>query len=107
MPDLKECNGCQDLGACCYFTLDIPGTPIAIRSRVPCPYLEEESGLCKRYETRLEVPWCNKGGSPNVAWPMFCPHKTPKKVSVDWNELDEHIKQKIWQQFGIDYEELT
>ena len=81
--DLKECKGCKSLGACCYFTIEVDG--YHLRSTVPCLYLNTSTGLCKRYETRSEVSWCNPGGSPKVAWPkqVDCPHaEGSKKISI-------------------------
>lgn len=90
MTDLQECAGCPKLGACCYFSAPVQfADSIAyVASRIPCPYLNTDTKLCTRYETRLEVPWCSPVGGPNIIWPGFCPHVDPwRGVVLHENDL--------------------
>jgi hypothetical protein len=75
MTDLAECTACPSLGACCFFSAPVRWGQerVLVRSRVACPHLGRD-GLCTRYETRREVPWCGQVQDPRVVWPTFCPN---------------------------------
>lgn len=87
--DLEECASCRDRGACCYFSalVHVRGVELNIKSSYPCPHLKQ--GLCGRYETRHEVPWCGAVGDPNVGWPDFCIHcRGPADRVIDEENLE-------------------
>lgn len=120
--DLCECKGCPKLGQCCYFSAPITvdnNDPVYVFSTVPCPHLVVNTGLCSRYETRGDIPWCGNPTSVGVRWPGFCPHYNGDNGIISVEELRERfgledsveeiqgrlivcITEKVKEDYGVD-----
>jgi len=57
MDDENLCLKCPVRGACCYLSIPLEGFNV-ILSEKPCEHLNTETGLCKVYNKRNEVPHC-------------------------------------------------
>ena len=94
--DLGECSGCEIQGRCCHFRVELSGRLFV--TEVPCPFLSLETRLCKRYETRLEVPWCNEAGSISQlpgCRPYYDPLSRPVEEFEGTPEISEEMGRQV------------
>jgi hypothetical protein len=117
--DLEECTNCPVQGACCKITVKV-SEKVRIFSKYACPHLGEH-GLCTRYDTRHEVPWCSAVSNASISWPKACAHHKPDQAHLmtpseftmlcgkgvkEYNTLREQVdtaaREQFYREWGVE-----